>query len=274
MSDDERSATAPAKLNLMLLVGAVRDDGKHEVLTLLQRIELADELTIARAERIQVEGFADDSLVTRALDRFAAASGVVCRARIEKRIPVAAGLGGGSSDAATALRLANELAGDPLAPDQLHRLAASLGSDVPFFLFDGAALGRDDGTTLERVEVPLDYWVVLVRPHNAVKESTAAVYHAFDARRGPDGFDARRRHAEPLLGRLTSLADLAQLPPNDLATSSLSARLVQLGAQRADVTGAGPVLYGLFADEDVARFAAQSLTDSGETWLTRPRRYR
>ncbi len=96
-------APAPAKVNLALVVGPLRDDGKHEVLTVLQRIDLVDRIELREAPDLRVDGFADDTLVETALRRLARTAGVEprWRVRIEKRIPVAAGLGGGSSDAAT-----------------------------------------------------------------------------------------------------------------------------------------------------------------------------
>src|SRR5262249_15015847 len=103
-------APAPAKINLALVVGPLRDDGKHEVLTVLQRIDLVDRIELGEASEFRVEGFVGDTLVGSALSELARAAGVEPRwhVRIEKSIPVAAGLGGGSSDAATALRLAND----------------------------------------------------------------------------------------------------------------------------------------------------------------------
>src|SRR3954452_19134067 len=100
-------APAPAKINLALVVGPLRDDGKHELLTVYQRVGLADRIDVDAADMLTVEGFAEDTLVRGALEQLATATGVepAWRVRIEKRIPVAAGLGGGSSDAATALRL-------------------------------------------------------------------------------------------------------------------------------------------------------------------------
>src|SRR5215472_16374929 len=103
-------APAPAKVNLALVVGPPRDDGKHEVLTVLQRIDLVDRIELEESAELRIEGFADDKLVRAALNELARVAGAELRWRvqIEKKIPVAAGLGGGSSDAATALRLANE----------------------------------------------------------------------------------------------------------------------------------------------------------------------
>ena len=258
--------TAPAKLNLALVVGPRRADGKHEVATVLQRIGLADTVALEPADRLQVEGFPEDTLVRRALESIAARAGVepCWRAAIEKRIPVAAGLGGGSSDAAAALRLANDLLGAPLSAEELHALARELGADVPFFLTAGPQLGEADGTRLRLLDLTQDYWIVIVVPHEVQKSSTAAVYAAFDAREGARGFPQRRA----ALDRALVLGDLAGLPPNDLATSPLAVELRGHGAFRADVTGAGPAVYGLFAEEADAVTAAAALDAQGRVWLT------
>src|SRR5215218_3118156 len=147
-------APAPAKLNLALVVGPTRKDGRHEVTTVLQRIDLCDRLELAFSGDLVVSGFADDTLVRRALTGLAAVAGAkpTWAVRIEKRIPVAAGLGGGSSDAGTALRLANATLAEPLAAEALDELAVTLGADVPFFLRPGPQLGEGDGSRLS----PLD----------------------------------------------------------------------------------------------------------------------
>src|SRR5271154_3468979 len=136
-------APAPAKINLALVVGPSRADGKHEVLTILQRIDLVDRIEIQEAPQLRVDGFKGDTLVRTALERLAASAGVEprWRVKIEKHIPLAAGLGGGSSDAATALRLANGSLAEPLAAAELHAIAAGIGADVPFFLTQGPQLG-------------------------------------------------------------------------------------------------------------------------------------
>ena len=136
-----RRLAAHAKINLALVVGALGEDGKHEVVTVLQRISLADTVALSVGERLSVSGFADDTIVTEALQALAAVAGVEPRweVEIEKSIPVAAGLGGGSSDAAAALLLANELLPKPLAPARLREVAATVGADVPFFLGERAA---------------------------------------------------------------------------------------------------------------------------------------
>ena len=201
-------APAPAKINLALVVGPARGDGRHEVATVLQRVDLGDRVRVVPAPTLAVTGFPEDTIVREALTALAAAAGVEprWRATIAKRIPVAAGLGGGSSDAATALRLANETLETPLAPGELHALAATIGADVPFFLADGPQLGRGDGGELERLDLPQDYWVVLALPHGAGKESTAAVYRAFDERGGAAGWEERRAALERALAAVATAA--------------------------------------------------------------------
>lgn len=267
-----RQTPAHAKINLALVVGPARPDGNHEVATVLQAVDLHDDVTVEPAGALVVDGFAGDTLVGRALELLAGAAGVApaWRVTLEKRIPVAAGLGGGSSDAAAALALANAMLPSPLPPRELSRLAATVGADVPFFLGTSTALASADGTVLEPLELPCDYSVVLLLPHGEAKESTAAVYAHFDERRGHEGFAARR---EALLGSLAAVReahDLAALPGNDLASSPLARELERLGAFRADVSGAGPVLYGLFERETDAARAEEALRAAGRTWLVRP----
>ena len=270
-----RRLPATAKLNLALAVGPRRTDGKHEVVTVLQRIDLADRVALAPAPALRVTGFEEDTLVRRALERLAEEAGIAPRwaARIWKKIPVAAGLGGGSSDAATALRLANETLPAPLAYEALAVLAAELGADVPFFLVPGPQLGEGDGSSLRPLDIPQDYWVVLLLPDGAEKPSTASVYAAFDERRGEEGYEERRRELLEALERIRRARDLAGLPPNDLASSPLASELLVRGAFRADVSGAGPAVYGLFADRRAAKAAAGELRPFGRTWLTVPTWY-
>jgi 4-diphosphocytidyl-2-C-methyl-D-erythritol kinase len=238
----------------------------------LQRVTLSDTISLEPATALAVEGFAGDTLVRRALEAVADSAGTAqrWRAQIEKRIPVAAGLGGGSSDAATALRLANETLEDTLPPARLHALARTLGADVPFFLEPGPQLGVDDGSTLTPVQLPQDYSVLLVLPHGAVKDSTAAVYARFHE---DGGFAARRDRVLEVLAGARGLHDLAALPPNDLASSPLAAELLAAGAFRADVSGAGPVVYGLFVDRPAAERAAAEVGPRGETWIADPAWY-
>jgi 4-diphosphocytidyl-2C-methyl-D-erythritol kinase len=116
--------------------------------------------------------------------------------------------------------------------------------------------------------------VVLVHPSGATKASTGAVYGAFDERGGEDGFAGRRAALQEALAGIRRPRDLAALPPNDLASSPIAAELRDLGAFRADVTGAGPTVYGLFLHGSAARSAEREMRSRGRTWVTAPAWYR
>ena len=270
-----RRAPATAKLNLALVVGPRRDDGRHEIATVFQRLDLADRIAVEPADEFRVEGFPEDTLVRRALESLAGAARLETgwEARIWKRIPVAAGLGGGSSDAATALRLANETLPHPLPPERLSELAAELGADVPFFLTSGPQFGEGVGADLAPLDLPQDYWVVLLLPHGAAKASTGEVYAEFDARDGADGWEERREELERALAEIRRPRDLEALPSNDLASSPLAEEFLSLGAFRADVTGAGPTVYGLFHHRPQAAAAERELRRRGRTWISVPTWY-
>ena len=267
------TSPACAKLNLGLVVGPRRVDGKHEIATVLQRIDLCDTVTLAAEPEagIVVEGFAD-SIVRRALAAYSESSepSPGWKVQIEKRIPVAAGLGGGSSDAAAALQLANEAARRPLAREELHAVAARIGADVPFFLRRGPQLATGDGSNLAPVSLPLDYWVVVALPAGIRKESTEAVYDRFDERGGAAGFDTRRTALLAALEGIREAESLAALPENDLASSPLATELGRHGAFRADVSGAGPAVYGLFQRREDAERAAAGLGTVARTWIAQP----
>lgn len=256
---------APAKINLALVVGPARLDGRHEVTTVLQRISLADRVTLEPADELGVEGFTEDTIVRRALEELAAAADTAPRWRvtIDKQIPVAAGLGGGSSDAAAALRLANWTLPRPLNDRKLHELAAGLGADVPFFLATGPQLGEGDGTVLSPLNLPSEYWILLLLPHEERKRSTADVYATF---KGEDGFDHRRG----MLLKALALGDLSAMPPNDLASSPLAEELRAYGSFRADVSGAGPTVYALFTEQEQALAAHAAFVGRGQAWIAVP----
>jgi 4-diphosphocytidyl-2-C-methyl-D-erythritol kinase len=268
-------ASATAKLNLALVVGPLRADGKHDVATVLQRLTLTDRVDVSAGDGLTVEGFAEDTLVRAALTSLAIEAGVRprWRARITKRIPVAAGLGGGSSDAATALRLANATLDQPLPEGRLQELARALGADVPFFLANGPQLGEEEGGALTPLDFPQDYLVLLVVPRGAVTAATGTVYEEFDRRGGERGYDVRRAALFETVSAVARPRDLAALPPNDLVSSPLADELRALGAFRADVSGAGPTVYGLFQHRRAAVAARNRLRSRGRTWLTAPAWY-
>jgi 4-diphosphocytidyl-2-C-methyl-D-erythritol kinase len=267
---------AAAKINLALVVGPLRDDGLHHVATVLQRIDLCDRIQLERARGLSVEGFREDTLVRSALERLAEAAGSEpgWRVRIAKGIPVAAGLGGGSADAAAALRLANETLPEPLAPERLAALGFGLGADVPFFLEPGPKLAEGGGDRLTPLELPQDFWTLIAIPRRVAKGSTAAVYARFDELEGGPGFEERRQVLLEALAAARRPRDFALFPPNDLARAGGGAELADAlrasGAFRADLSGAGPAVYGLFHRLEPARAAARAVRGAARTWIAAP----
>jgi len=267
---------AAAKINLALLIGPIRPDGLHEVVTVMQRIDLCDSVALDRAPTLVVEGYRKDTLVRSALAKLSAAAGSAgaWRVRLEKRIPLAAGLGGGSADAGAALDLANRTLANPLAHDELVGVAAEVGADVPFFLTPGPKLAEGAGERLRTLELPQDYWILLALPRLARKTSTADIYRRFDELKGGEDFDEKRERLLDALESLRRPRDFAALPPNDLAAAAGRSRLVDVllerGAFRADVSGAGPAVYGLFHHRADAARAARRLRTRARVWLVAP----
>jgi len=260
---------AYAKLNLVLHVGSPREDGIHPICSLMASIDLADELTAAPreggADLVECPGVAGDNLAARALADFRARAGrdlPALELRIDKRIPVAAGLGGGSANAAAALRVANQLAGAPLGGEELLRLAADLGSDVPSQLHPRHAIVQGVGERIEPLALPPLTAVLIPDPAGL---STAAVYAELDRLGGGrDSLDpeplralAARPPAELVAGLENDLQHAAlSLRPD------LSARLDRLrsaGALGTAVSGSGPTCFGLFDDRGAAEDAAASI---------------
>ena len=269
-------AAAAAKINLALLVGPRRPDGLHEVVTVMQRVDLCDTVEIEPAATLAVEGYLRDTLVRSALAKLASAAGVdaAWRVKLRKCIPLASGLGGGSADAAAALTLANRTLADPLDSASLADLAAEVGSDVPFFLTPGPKLAEGAGESLRPLELPQDYWVVVALPRFARKSSTAEVYRRFDELGGGHEFEERRSTFLEALEAVRRPRDLGAFPPNDLAVpagrSPIVDELVERGAFRADVSGAGPAVYGLFHHRPDAARAARRLRRRARVWLVAP----
>ena len=251
---------AHAKINLALVVGPVRADGKHEVTTVLQRIGLADRIAARAGRRGSPSRASTDDTLVRRCARAARGRG---RGRagagasvIDKQIPVAAGLGGGSSDAAAALLLANETLDRPLAPERLHELAAALGADVPFFLAEGPQLGEGDGTVLTGLELPQRVHGARARPGRRDRRPRPAT----STRRSTRG-TARVGYEERRAALLAALAagDLAALPPNDLASSPLADEL--RGSAPSAPTSAAPVRPSTGCSHDASAAEAAAAPD-------------
>jgi 4-diphosphocytidyl-2-C-methyl-D-erythritol kinase len=267
---------APAKVNLVLHVGARRDDGLHELCSLFASLDLADELEVEPAERDEVvcEGVEGPNLVSPALDEFRAAvpdAGLPpLRVAIKKRIPVAAGLGGGSADAAAALRAANSLSGSPLDANGLRRIAERVGADVPSQVEPSHWLVTGAGERLEPIELPPMTLVLVPAPEGL---ATGAVYAEADrigATRETLDPDALRTRASLPLSRLAAGME------NDLEPAALALRpelagtlerLRSAGALAARITGSGPTAFGVLDSRDKAQQAARLFSEAVVTTL-------
>jgi 4-diphosphocytidyl-2-C-methyl-D-erythritol kinase len=253
-----------AKLNLILHVGRRRVDGLHPLGSVFASIDLCDELEVEPAgqDRVDCAGVDGANLAGAAVTAFRRRVPELppLNVRIDKRIPVAAGLGGGSADAAAVLRAANRIAGDPLDLAALRELGAELGSDVPSQVDPRHALVSGTGEVVEPVELPA-FGAVLV-PQSAGL-STADVYAEFDRLGGG------RRELD--LGALRALTrEMALLPvlANDLQPAALALRpelgavlgsLRGAGALGALVSGSGPTCFGLFEDRAAAENVAAKI---------------
>jgi 4-diphosphocytidyl-2-C-methyl-D-erythritol kinase len=262
---------APAKLNLCLFLGRRRGDGLHELCSLFEPLALADALTLSEGDRDEVvcPGVDGENLAARALAalRERGWDRAPLRIEIEKRIPVAAGLGGGSADAAAVLRLAEGAIGD------LDGLAAELGADVPSQLVPALALVRGAGERIERLPAPPPHAVVLLPAGGGL--STAAVFAEADRLGlGRDEGEMERLAAElrNAAGAGASPLSYSHLLANDLEAAARSLRpdigtaldaLREAGAPLALLTGSGPTAFGLFENLAAATSAAAEL-DRGD----------
>jgi 4-diphosphocytidyl-2-C-methyl-D-erythritol kinase len=257
---------AYAKVNLVLHVGAPRPDGMHPLCSLFCAVDLADQVVVSPAERDEVDcpGVGAGNTAERALAEFRGAVGREAgpvSVRIEKRIPIAAGLAGGSADAAAVLRAANTLAGEPLDVGGLRALAARVGSDVPSQVQPGHAIVGGTGEHVEPVALPPLAFVLL--PEEGL--STADVYAELDR------MQAWRDTTDPEpLRRLATgtLPEIAAGVENDLEPATLSLRperelaleqLREAGALAVAISGSGPTAFGLFRSTTEAAEAAARL---------------
>ena len=299
----ELTVLAPAKINLHLEVLGLRPDGYHELAMVMQSLDLCDRLHLANRADGSILLSCDDAalpvdgenLVVRAAQRLRSHVGLPelgAALRLEKRIPVGAGLAGGSSDAAAALVGLNRIWGLDLDPSVLHGLAAELGSDVPYCLEGGTRLcfGRGERLETPALQEPLSLAVLLVK-HPQVSVATPWAYGQCREQRGDfylsdeADFEVRRQALRqgPLLAALRGEAPLPPLR-NDLQ-AVVAAELVNVregldllrraeGALAVAMSGSGPSLFALFPDWEAGSQAAgsldASLSDAGFVfWLCR-----
>lgn len=276
---------APAKINLFLRVTGRRPDGYHFLSTWMQKVDLCDTVELALCESgvsLTCSGgdvpSDADNLVHRAADLFlqelaksreVPVGGVAIR--LTKKIPVAAGLGGGSSDAAATLRGMNELFGQVLNSEQLADLGVRLGADVPFFLADApAALATGIGEILHPVAALRGYSIVLVNPGFPV--STRWVYQTFALTDKEHACNLENSQEAVSQGTTAKLSETDILPDtvliNDLervtvasypVVEQLKEELYRCGAVQALMSGSGPTVFGLFAEHEVAQSCSAAL---------------
>ncbi|MDX6617196.1 MAG: 4-diphosphocytidyl-2-C-methyl-D-erythritol kinase [Solirubrobacterales bacterium] len=261
---------APAKLNLCLYLGPVRDDGRHELRSIFEPLALADRIEVTEADLDQVVSLdiEGENLAETALKALRARGwkGGPLQIEIDKLIPIAAGLGGGSADAAAVLRLA---VGEV---DGIDEIAAKLGADVPSQLAPRPLLVAGAGERLEPIPVPAAHGVVLIPFAEGL--DTGEVYAEAD-RLGSARAAAELEQIEAKLREATAAGasplDYAELLVNDLQPAALSLRpqigealeaLRGAGAKVAMVTGSGPTAFGLFEDAAVAERATGALHES------------
>jgi 4-diphosphocytidyl-2-C-methyl-D-erythritol kinase len=251
---------APAKLNLGLEVIGRRDDGFHEIATIFVAIDLYDRLVFSPSNDLELTCDDDaltgrDNLAFRALQVLREETDHREGARIElsKRIPAAAGLGGGSSDAAAALIGGRDLWRTDVSEQRLHEIASRLGSDVPFFLRSGCAVGRGRGNILNPLPVPRGLWFVVVVPDVTIPRKTASLFALLSAEDFSDGSRIAAQAAglaaglpldEALLGNAFARPLYALVP----RLSDLPRVMLNAGAGTVAISGAGPTHYAVVND--------------------------
>jgi 4-diphosphocytidyl-2-C-methyl-D-erythritol kinase len=268
------SKSAPAKVNLTLRVLGKRADGYHDILSLMQRISLCDEMLFSLRGGGVVVRCPDSSLPEDGRNiAYRAAAAFISRTEsppgieitIRKRIPIAAGLGGGSSNAATTLMALNEMAGYPLTREDLMRMGTELGADVPFFIFEDTAWASGIGDHLIAA-TPLPHLrFVLVNPGFTV--STKMVYQSLN-------LGLTNPAISYSIPRFSTLEDMIGGLTNDLERVTVGRHpvldhiknlLLENGARGALMSGSGPTVFGIFTDEASALQAEKNL-GQGNRW--------
>lgn len=278
---------APAKVNLFLYVGHPREDGYHPVCSLMEKVSLYDFLDLQPSTRpgVHMTGTGippGANTVEKAAGLLAKAAGreLGLDVKLVKEVPVAAGLAGGSSDAAAALKLIMSTFRLDVPEEGLHQIALAVGADVPFFLAPGPQLAEGVGELLTPANLPFYYAAVIVTP--PVEIATPRVYRLYDEM-CPDqaaAFSRRCLRAKERLATLKSPEALARVLHNDLeeAASSICPEIAAikkelngLGALGSLMSGSGPSVFGLFAGKKSATAAARQLRQNHpRVWVVEP----
>lgn len=269
VSVDTLTLFAPAKINYLLDVIGKRPDGYHDLRMIMQRVNLCDKITLTLTNRADInvicnsKGAPDghDNIAWKAaravLDRAKSSNGV--NIEIIKNIPVAAGLGGGSSDAASVLMGMNELLQLGLTEQTLMEIGCKLGADVPFFIFKKTALAEGTGERLTPLPEMPKCWILLVNP--GVHVSTAWVYRSLQL--------TNRKELNIISRFFESIEDVVSILSNDLESvtipafpviANIKASLISMGAVGSMMSGSGPTVFGIFKDFDEAEAARVEVT--------------
>lgn len=272
----ELTLHAPAKVNLTLIVGARRDDGYHNVSTVMQTVGLYDTLTLTGGGSGLTMTCTDPDLPTDGSNLVLRAAALFCRElhlpvsdlhlHLQKRIPSQAGLGGGSSDAAAVLRALRTLYAPDMSDGRLETLAARLGSDVPFFIRGGTQLATGRGEVVSPLPQLAAGWFVVVKPDEGY--STAEMYRRLDepgsvlvrnSRYMQDAVAANNVHAVAV--ELHN--SFERVVPKDSSLRTIKDALRAQGALGTLLSGSGSTVFGLFDDQSAAAAAAEALK---KTW--------
>ncbi len=260
---------APAKINLLLDVGDLREDGFHEITTVMQAVDLYDDVEIALTEDGTICVNCTDphipsgegNLAYRAAELFRKYIGKDTGAKIHinKRIPSKAGLGGGSSDAAAVLRALNLLCDDPLSASELRRLSEELGSDVPFFIEGGTAFCTGRGEMVKNIPFPGKWPVIIIKPQTDI--STGEAYGTLDKVPSRKHYDADSvlnalKDADIReLARVSGNSFFDHLPGDARDIKAYADLLKEKGSVFSLMSGSGSAVYGIFENDKKAEEA-------------------
>ena len=267
---------SPAKINLFLQVRGKRPDGYHELFSLMCRITLFDEISLQFGDDEDIQIYcshpsvpADDTNLAHQaarlfLSQMGSAQGL--KIQLTKNIPVAAGLGGGSSNAASILLALNIHYGDPFSKRHLMEMGLKLGADVPFFIFHKPANATGIGEKLDAFEGDLPYHFLLLYP--GFKVSTAETYQNLNlgltkAEKKPTSNHLKRNRFNPADHLANDLEQVTALKYPEIGLAK--EKLLNLGAIGALMSGSGPTVFGLFDNADTAKTARQALSDDTES---------
>ncbi len=272
---------AYAKINIGLRILYKREDGYHELETVFHRINVFDVLSFETDNKLLFSSSdatlpaGESNLCMKAAfllqERFGVKQGA--KIKLEKNIPIGAGLGGGSSDAATTLLGLNQLWNLELTVDELAPLAISLGSDVPYFLKEGSAhaTGRGEQLSYFRLDVP--YWIVLVYPN--IHVSTVWAYRQFNIKEAK----TKSNLFETITQKMGTISELHRVIQNDFedvvfpeysVIAEVKKRLLEFGSVFSQMSGSGSSVYGFFDNEAAAKNAIDIMGKEFRLFLTPP----